>query len=162
MKLRHLLLATTVMLCGGGAAHAYTFTFDDICFMQSGRAFSQCTAFTGASGTAPATAVYQETTTGASPVITRLTTGTTGAFGGEYIQNTSPGATQALIINGFSSTLANNSPITGGFVFNSNAGSVPFIRYNTGINPPALLDFQVRQPRSPSIASTCAVPSRDR
>ena len=145
MKLRHLLLAATVMLCGGGAAHAgaITFTFNDICLMQSGRAFSQCTAFTGASGTAPATAVYQETTTGASPVITRLTTGipTGGAIPGEFVQNTSPGATQALVINGFGATLAFNAPITGGFVFNTSTGSVPFIRYDTGINPPGGIGF---------------------
>lgn len=98
------------LIFGGATSHAATITygFGDEYWIKSGTAFS--TAFPGATGTAAASGVYQETATGGSPVITELlaTSFSTGShtvpISGEFTQNDGG---SALVINGWSSLLFN-------------------------------------------------------
>lgn len=92
------LVALAAIFVGAIPAHATTYNFSDEYWIKSGTAFS--TIWAGATGTAATSGVYQETTTGATPVITQLTTATyaTGykntVIPGEFTQNDGGSALQ--------------------------------------------------------------------
>lgn len=112
-------------------AQATTFGFDDEVLVHSGTAFN--TYWSGATGSASTSALYQETQTasGGGVVITRLTTGVSLGVPGEYVQNTlsSTGTNgQGLFLSGWGQSL--NYGQTVGFVYNT-ALSNAFLAYET-------------------------------
>ena len=115
--MKRVLLSGSVLaglLAGAMApAHATTYTFADEYWLKAGTAFS--TVFAGATGNAGAQGLYQETTTGGSPVITQLSTtafnvGSGNHFNttpvqGEFTQNDGG---SAVTLSGWTSTLFNS------------------------------------------------------
>lgn len=124
------LLAGAIAICAV-PAQATTFTFQDEYWLKSGTAYS--TVFSGATGSAPTSGIYQETTTGASPVITQLTTTITlSSFQttpvpGEFTQN---GGGSALQLNGWSANL----DFIGSTAHISNS---PWYKPGTGVQSPS-------------------------
>jgi len=76
--------------------------------------------------------VYQETATGATPTVTKLAT--SGAPG-EFVQNTTPNASQGLQLFGWSGSYNNGTPLANN-VYNSQNpynGTVLYMQYKTGV-----------------------------
>lgn len=124
MKIRTAMMASLVILAAG-SARAVTFTFDDEYLLKYG------TTFPGTSVTVGSTGLYQETATGASPVITRLVLGTSTAVPGEFIPDTTPGVSQALSLTGWGQSLNYGQKVD--TVFNTTTGIAPYFQYLTNI-----------------------------
>jgi len=109
-----------------GEARAYTFDFSDEYLVRSGTAFN--TIWSGATGSASANALYQETQDAAhgGVVITRLTTGVSTGIPGEYVQNTSDG--NGLYLIGWGQSLNYGQQV--GSVYNVNSTN-PYFQYRT-------------------------------
>jgi hypothetical protein len=118
------MIAAVLAMGAFSAAQAYTYTFNDEWLLRSGTAYSTVAA--GATGSAPANALYQETTTGGTPAFTRLTTGVSTGVPGEYTQNTND--TTGLYLIGFGQSLNYGQNV--GDVYNSIQGN-PWFRYTT-------------------------------
>jgi hypothetical protein len=76
--------------------------------------------------------VYQETTTGATPTVTKLAT--SGAPG-EFVQNTTPNASQGLQLFGWSGSYNNGTALANNVYNSSNPmnGAVLYMQYKTGV-----------------------------
>jgi len=107
-------LAITAAITWCDPAHAVTFNLQDEYWIKAGTSFSSVFG-AGVSGSAATQGVYQETTTGGTPIVTQLTTTTfTSGFHnapvpGEFVQNSTPNASAGLLLNGWESTLINYS-----------------------------------------------------
>ena len=112
-------------------ARATTFNFSDEYYLKSGTAYS--TAFgSGVTGTAPSNGIYQETQTGSTPTITRLTSSGSGVPG-EYVQNGSSNEGLALFGWGGSFNYGNQVGSTGVYnMTNPGNGSVLYIQDKVG------------------------------
>lgn len=122
-----LLVALFGFMAGmAGEARAYTYSFSDEYLVKSGTAFN--TIWSGASGTASANALYQETQDAAhgGVVITRLTTGVSTGIPGEYTENTSNG--NGLYLIGWGQSLNYGQQV--GSVYNVNSTN-PYFQYRT-------------------------------
>jgi hypothetical protein len=129
MKIASALLALAAM--GGSAQAGTTFTFGDEYYVSSVAEFH--TLF-GATTTGYSTAgIYQQTATGASPIVTQLTTHGTGyqTVPGEFVQNTTPNASSAILLNGWSEYLSTN----GQKVNNGSSGANPVTSVNNSVVP---------------------------
>ncbi len=115
-------LAVSAAVAWCNPAQATTFTLQDEYWLKAGTAFS--TVFAGATGTAATQGLYQETTTGGTPIITQLTTtnfitsGTANHFYNapvpyEFVQNTTPNSSSALLLNGWESAIFKTAGTTG-------------------------------------------------
>lgn len=134
-------VALTLAWCN--PAQAVTFTLQDEYWIKAGTSFSSVFG-AGVSGTAGTSGVYQETATGGTPIVTQLTTTTfTSGFHlaplpGEFVQNTTPNASAALLLNGgWTSTLFNSSSNSKWQINNGGSGAGQFGGTPTGAQSPS-------------------------
>jgi hypothetical protein len=122
--------AATLAVCCT-AAQATTFAFQNEYYVSTMGEFN--TLFPGAGGYS-SMGVYQETNT-TTPTVRRLAS--SGAPG-EFVQNTTPDATQALSLNGWSGSYNNGTPLYNNVYNSTNPanGSVLYMQYKTGVTPP--------------------------
>jgi hypothetical protein len=121
-------LAVTAAVAWCNPAHATTFTFGDVALCTSS---AGCNTAFGTTNGYTSTGIYQETNT-VTPTLTRLG-GVSVYMPGEFIQNTSPNASQALQLFGWGQSL-NNGQIANTVynVASPGNGAVLYFRYNTG------------------------------
>jgi len=107
----------------------YTFTFSDMYYVDSLTTFH---SIFGATTTGYGTAgIYQETNT-TTPIVTKLSNGS--GVPGEYVENTTPNATDELTLNGWSQSLSNGQQVAEVYnLDNPLNGVVLYFQYKTGV-----------------------------
>jgi PEP-CTERM motif len=122
-------LAVTAAVAWCNPASATTFTFGDIALCTSS---AGCNSAFGTTNGYGSTGIYQETNTG-TPTLTRLGS-VSSNIPGEFIQNTSPNASQGLQLFGWGQSL-NNGQIANTVynLANPGNGTVLYFQYKTGV-----------------------------
>lgn len=135
MKSKFLLIGSVLVIAAALAvwsapAQATIFTFDDEYYVGSSHSSTYQSIFGTTVGYGTA-GIYQKTNT-TTPIVTKLSNGS--GVPGEFVQDTSPNASEGLALYGWTQSLNNGQQVAS--VFNSTNplnGSVLYFQYKTGV-----------------------------
>jgi hypothetical protein len=124
-------LAASVLLLGVSRTRADSiYTFDDMYYISTGIMFH---SVFGATTSGWSTfGIYQKTNTSV-PTVVKLSDGSSGVIPGEFLENTTPNASEGLFLSGWGRTLSNGQQVANvSNRSNPSAGPIYF-QYKTGV-----------------------------